>query len=177
VITAIKKQSVPLAEIEGHFFTVQLQGLHYFTTLESKDVASPTSKRMLLKFDFATAMLPAVKLVGHLYPEVALSSRLVGNPTGPVIPFLSPSGKTGKAFVCSAPLGTPGQHTYLLLSAEPIPVLEEQAETTLTFIGGFDPSEVVSDLTSATAFLALSYPLDDIAVMSRRLGTIDFRPC
>jgi len=177
VYTTIKKNSVPLPEMGGHLFTMQIQGLTDFDLATPKEVAAPPSnRRIFLKFSFPSTP-EAVKFVGFLYSESALRARLAGDGIiGPTMPLVTPTGKTYDAFVCSAPPGQPGEHRYLLVYAVSIPVLSKEHPTALTFIGGFDSPDVVNDLAKVTTFLALAYPASDPKGLAARIGTIDFRP-
>jgi hypothetical protein len=70
-------------------------------------------------------------------------------------------------------LGT--QHrNYLLLTCEPIPKLDKDRFSTVTFIGGFDPRSVALNHERDTSFLALAYPAtDSYDDLVHQLGSVD----
>ena len=41
------------------------------------------------------------------------------------------------------------------------------------FIGGFDPPEVMNDLSKPFSFLYMSYPAPNYETLEKRLGSID----
>ena len=175
VFTAIKKQSVPINEVEGHEFTIQLQGLGSFQKLEPEnEIAPPSAKRTTLKFSFGNEEPEAVKFVGFWYSQQAISKLLTSGVVGKMMILNAPNGKVYRAFICSSPPGHAGDERILALSCEGIPRLDKDEETALTFIGGFDRREIVNNLTATTSFLALSYPVANPDELITKIGSIDF---
>ena len=175
VYTAIKKQSVPISKIQGHTFTVQLQGLTSFEQLDrTEHNLPPTVKRTILNFSFGTEAPAAVKIVGRWYSQAVLMNNMQSGILGPVMTAVNPAGRSYSAFLCSAPERHAGEGRILVITCEPIPSLSKDEETTLTFIGGFDEPAIVNDLSKTTSFLALSYPIENADELATRIGTIDF---
>jgi hypothetical protein len=175
VFTGIKKQSVPIKEVEGHEFTIQLQGLGSFQKLEPEnEISPPSAKRTILKFSFGTEEPEAIKFVGFWYSQQAISKRLTSGVLGKIMTLNSPNGKVYRAFICSAPPGHADDERILALSCEAVPRLDKDEETALTFIGGFDRPEIVNNLTETTSFLALSYPVVNPDELITKIGSIDF---
>ena len=176
VLTAIKKQAVPINEIQGHVFTIQLQGLGCFEPLEpAAETPLATTKHITLKFPFSSEEPEAIKFVGFWYPQDAILNRLTSGIVGPMMTLNTRNGKSYRAFICSAPHGHAGEERILALAYEGIPRLDKGGEAALTFIGGFDRPEIVNDLTKTTTFLALWYPVTNADELTTRLGSIDFR--
>ena len=175
VFTAIKKQSVPINKIQGHIFTVQLQGLTSFDEVSPSEYdLPPTTKRTVLNFSFGSEEPEAVKIVGRLYSQDVLIRNMQSGVLGPVMTVTNPQGKSYSAFLCSTPQGHAGEGKILVITCEGIPKLSKEEETTLTFIGGFDDVAIVNDLSKTTTFLALSYPVENAAELAERIGSIDF---
>ena len=176
IYTTIKKQSVPLDEIQGHFFPTQLQGLASFEKLETNEYnVQPTNRRTVLNFSFGDNEPESIKIVGRLYQHSVLACNTIGGSgIRSVITVVSPEGKYYAAFCCSAPAGHPGDRRILVITCEGIPTLSKDAETALTFIGGFDNPSIVNDLSVPTTFLALIYPVNDSDDLVKKIGSIDF---
>ncbi len=175
VLPLVRKSSIPLAKAEGHLFTIQLQGLGDFEVADpKKDSGPPTSRRTVLNFHFGESEPEAVKIVGRWYSRDALSSRIQGIVRGPNVVCETPAGKRYSAFLLAPLNGVPAQDYVLLLTCEGIPCLDKEERSVLTFIGGFDYSDIINDLSRDTTFLALSYPVSNPIELSRRLGSIDY---
>lgn len=172
VFTRVRKQAVPLDAVEGHVFTVKLQGLAAFERVAPGEDREASLKRTSLNFDFGTETPQAVAIVGFLYREESVYGAILEGEVGPMMTLTDPHGKHRQAFMCSAPLGRLGENRILALTCEAIPPLTSEEETTLTFIGGFDSGEV-ANAQRAMKMLALIYPAQDAEVLASRLGTID----
>jgi hypothetical protein len=184
VFTRVRKQSVPLDEVAGHLFTLQVQGLHGFDVLEeARWDEPPNERRTTLTFDLGIEAPEAVKIVARLYTGEALHnaiSRSAGptssNTVGPITVTQDPTGVERPAFLASAPSGRPGDHRILVLIAEVIPSMTADEDTTLTFIGAFDPQATALDPMQSTSVLALVYPASTVDELLPRIGTIDLVP-
>lgn len=176
VISAIRKQSIPLAKAEGHIFSAQLQYLRDFEVADpKKDSGIHTNRRTVLTFNLGKSEPEAVKIVGRWYSRATLNSRIQGdNVLGPKVASETPTGKKYWAFLLAPSRNTPTQEYVLLLTCEGIPQLDKQKRSALTFIGGFDSPDVVNDLTKKTTFLALSYPASNPEELTEQLGSIDY---
>jgi hypothetical protein len=180
VKSAIRKQSIPLAQSEGHIFSAQLQYLRDFEVADpKKDSGTHTNKRTVLNFQFTGSEPESVKIIGRWYSSAALLTRIHGIVPKTWVPgptlCETPSGKRYLALLLAPPIGTPTQEYVLILTCEDIPRLDKQQRSALTFIGGFDSDNIVNDLSKDTTFLALSYPMSNPEELAQRLGSIDFR--
>ena len=142
VRTEIKKQSVPLDNVEGHLFSLHVQGLHGFEAAQESDKAvAPSRKRTVVRFMLEDPLPGSIKFVGRLHSSGWLQARAVNGMVSPTMQLVQPDGTTRHAFVWSSPLGTPGQERCLVLSIEPLPRLDQARSTSLVFVAGFDARE------------------------------------
>jgi len=96
------------------------------------------------------------------------------NPTptvDPVLLMMDPDGKQVNACMVASPAEKTGH--VLAITCEPVPKLGPDPEIVL-FYGGFDPAEVMNDLTKEAGFLALLYPVSQAEKMRERLGSVDY---
>lgn len=176
VLSIVRKQSIPLAEAEGHLFTVQLQGLQGFQPVDvRKDFSAPTPRKTVVTFELKNTMLnyDTFKLLGHWYSMSKFTQNTVGSPSGPLLPVVKPDGQMIPGVVISAPPNYRFSDRVLLVTIENVPKLTEEEDTVLTFVGGFDPPSVILDLSVNTSFLSLSYPASDYSALKLRLGSAD----
>lgn len=168
--TAILKNAAPLSEINGHFFTAQLQGLHCYKS-ESK-LTPNSNEKITLDFDFGEREPESIKIVGRLYSTEVLMNSIVGEVEGPKVQVETDSGEKGVAFLIGDPFNRKHEK-IMLITCKVIPRLDSNADTALTFIGGFDHVDMVNNTNLDTAFLALSYPVSDYDELRKRVGTVD----
>jgi hypothetical protein len=171
VRSEIRRQGVPLDQVEGHFFTVEARGLGQFATPTRKHERArvPNPSGTTLTFTMSDGEPDAVKVVGRMYPFREQEGP--EDPSAPVVLQRS-DGQLQPAFVCSAPLGRPGEDRIVLLSCEPIQYAG--SESSLLFLGGFDPPAIVADLSQPMGVLAFTYPANGWEDLERRLGSVDF---
>ena len=179
VFSVVRKQSIPLVKDEGHIFTVQFQHLEDFELAdEEKDRGVYTPKRTVLTFDLGSFTPEAVKIVGRWHSLTELKNRIhSAKPTttfGPKAVCATPQRKRYLAFLLSSPQSFPVREFVLILTCEKIGRLDKERQSALTFIGGFDASDIINDLSKDTSFLALSYPASNYDDLVRRIGSIDF---
>jgi hypothetical protein len=175
VRTEIKKQSVPLADVEGHIFSLHIHGLHGFDKASGRDRASGVSvERTLVRFRLEDPLPGSIKFVGRLHSSAWLQARANDGMVVPTMQLSQPDGSLRPAFVWSSPIGTPSQERCLVVSIELQPQLDQTRVTSLLFVGGFDSSEAMDDLSKPVSFLALSYPVENVDQLRARLGSIDF---
>jgi hypothetical protein len=178
VISAVRKQGVPLAQLDGHFFTVHATGLERFRASGPKDVRDrlPNPRRTSLSFRLTGRRPRSVKFVGRLHLSDSLERMLPDRGVlEPKVMTLSPDGTIRPTFVCSSPAGSRGQDRFLLLSCEPMAGFARGRGSSLLFIGGFDAPAITSDQSKPTTMLAFSYPVRNAEELRRRIGSIDFR--
>jgi hypothetical protein len=177
VVSAIRKRGIPLAELDGHFFSVHARGLGHFSVSTTKDQRDslPNPSRTSLSFKFTGKRPRAVKFVGRLHSAEALEQMLPGGVVDARMATKSPDGVIRAVFVCSSPAGTPGDDRLLLLSCESLPLTDRGRQSFLLFIGGFDPPAAINDHSKPTTMLAFTYPVRNADEIRSRIGSIDFR--
>jgi hypothetical protein len=174
VRTIIRKQSVPLDEVEGHLFSLHVQGLENFdVATAAEENASLSPKRTRIRFSFDEQNPEAVKFVGRLHSASWLQQRAANGIIEPIMPLLAPDGRTRPGLVCSTLIGAPGQDRCLVLSCEPLPRLDQGRASSLVFVAGFDARAAMADTSQPVSFLALSYPAENVDDLRQRLGSID----
>jgi hypothetical protein len=177
VLTLIKKNAVPLADLEGHLFTLHVHGLEGFDALDDAELnEAPNVKRTGVRFTLGPDCPGSVKLVGMLYRDTTLERRSADGIVHPVMQLKTPDGTILSGFICSQVLGRPGQERCVLIYCESMPKLDQGRESSMLFVSGFDSAAAMNDVTRAVSFLAFSYPADNVEDLRRRLGSIDFTP-
>lgn len=172
VLTKVKKQSIPLSYMEGHIFTIKLQGLNEFVKVDQKEHTKNTDKQIILNYNFSKPP-QAIKFVGRWYSRTNLIKRIKGKVTGPKVPCETDDGKKYIGFLITHPFKHIDQNYVLLLVCEEIPIIDKNRESALTFIGGFDHPDILNDLTKDTTFLALLYPASNYDELIKQIGSID----
>jgi hypothetical protein len=171
IITAIRRKSIALDKQHGHLFSLLVQGLQALDVAHPLKDAVTSSKRAIV--DFAMEPPEAVKFVGRWFD---VNKLRFNNPTptiGPTIPMVDPDGRETNACMVASPVQN-ARHV-LAITCEPIPKLGPDPEI-FVFYGGFDPVEVMNDLTKEAGFLAFLYPVSEAEKMRERLGTVDYVP-
>lgn len=173
IFTQIRKKSVPLRSQSGHLFTVMVWGIPSFDLASKKKDQVSNDKRSILTFAFEEIPI-ALKFVGMWYSTQLLSTRHIGGCInfGPKAPLLSSDGRIREGLLLVDPFLGNGKEYALSLYCEKIP--SEDTKEALTFIGGFDPPEIIEDHDRNTNLLALMYPAEDIDNLSTKIGSIDF---
>ncbi len=77
------------------------------------------------------------------------------------------------AFLAGPPLNWPLHEFMILVACESTLALEKESKSLLMFIGGFDPPEIMDDLSKPFSFLYMSYPASDYEDLEKRIGNID----
>jgi hypothetical protein len=173
VRTEIRRQSIPLDRQYGHIFSVLIQGIEGFDKADDNKVAGSSSKRTVIAFQFESLPKPgAIKLVGRWY---GLSSLPLGGElqpsVGPILTAQHPDERQQNGFLLASPYSN-AQHV-LFITCESIPGLGLEPEL-LTFYGGFDPRDLMDDITKEAGFLAFIYPASDFEKLKKTIGTVDF---
>ena len=173
IVTAVRKRSTPLADVNGHLFTVQLQGLEHFAALTGRDLKS-TAKRAPVVFEFEREPT-AVKIVGRLDSASDVARRLIRiEGTRPWFGAVRPGLPTlPGVWLSVGKLGTTSEY-ILTLTFEEVPPVSPGKTSILTFAAGFDSPDVVLDYSRKTTFLMLISPAgEDPSEAARVLGSVD----
>src|SRR4051812_4019139 len=172
----IHKRAVPLADQAGHLFTMHVKSVRAFRD-DHFDLAaiSPTeaAKRTPVGFTMPVDDDSEIAFIGRLYTEERLRHMfawkagldgcvgpiLVGDLNDPNVQYV----------MLAPPQERPLSDHILLLTCRTVALEESVPGPMLLFIGGFDRSEQVNDLTADTTILALKYPATNWEELSRSL--------
>jgi hypothetical protein len=170
VKTVVRRQSVPLAEQQGHLFTLIVQGLRAFESVNVAKENTASSRRTTLTFDIRDRFPKAVRIIGRWYWIEDLPVDPRPPVIGPQIQAVDPDGNIYNAFI----VGNPHDKKHVLvLTCIPQDSISP-AHDLMMFIGGFDPASRVTNSKRPTRFLAFLYPADDYGELKKRLGSIDY---
>ncbi len=177
VRTEIRKQSVPLSELSGHIFTVQIQGFNGFEEARGKKYDHGWSEaRNTIHFDLQ-GNFPALKFVATWERSSDFIKDLkapIGIETvGPQIVYNGTKDK-GIGFILSPNLNNPFSDYILLLRVHIIERIDKDRNSILAFIGGFDPINKMNDLSQEATFLSLVYPVAHLDAIKKILLSMDF---
>lgn len=174
VRSTVRKQAVPLTEATEHLFTVQLQGLSEFEPAEPRDDSAPvTMKRKTVNFKFHDIDPEALKIVGRWYSRSQVANKVKNPVNSPIIRGMTEDGQRLTGVLLANPFPVKGGEYVLLLTCEPIPLMGHDRPASLSFMGGFDPPEIVNDPSKETSFLAFTYPVSNIEELAKEIGSID----
>lgn len=173
--TEVRKKSVPLRQVEGHLFTVHLQGVRNFKPSGHR---SNNGKRFTFNLDLEDPFSGGIKVVGSWYArEKAARNNPGGKIIGPYVLWSRPDGPLSRGVLLAPPLNTPMGDYILALTCDPMPLFSTQQAPLLLAIGGFDEGPVASDPNHDTSILALYYTdrassFDELSLL---LGSVDFQ--
>lgn len=174
VRTDIRKSGVPFGRISGHIFTVTLQGIDRYQSIQ-KDAKTKRGSNVIA---FSPPPEPegAYKFVAHIYSEQELAKRLTSHGTGLWIRCVNESGKLSWGITLATQFQSEQGRRFILLVLESVEKMCAQFDEMLLFLGGFDPPEIALNPSKDTQALILLYPEKDCTdELIRRVGTIDVR--
>lgn len=161
--TEIRKKSTPLNKLNGHLFTIMLQGIENFEETQSSKYDNGWSEeKSVINFDLEGMEFEALKFVAF-WGSFENQTKGLNVPSGkdkigPQIVYVDKAGIISAGFLIGPEFGNPFTDYILQLRVALIPKLSNQKETTLTFLGGFDTLEQVSDQSRNCSFLTFIYP-------------------
>ena len=171
IVTAVKRQSVPLRRQEGHIFSLLIQGLNALERADPVRDAIASTKRASI--EFALEPPEAVKIIGRWHDINKLRCSEANSVVGPAVPSLDADGTRGDAILVASPY--PEVRHVLGLSCVPIHKLGSEPEV-FVFYGGFDAPEAMTNPTKEAGFLAFIYPIGESEKTRQRLGDVDYVP-
>ncbi|MEN9561091.1 MAG: hypothetical protein RIQ56_364 [Candidatus Parcubacteria bacterium] len=181
IFTRIKRQATPLGEIDGHLFTIMFQNLNWFEEGKGdKDKHHQSPERSVIEFVMDDMPDAAYKFVALWRPFSSFVKDI--QPSHPTAKAIGPhivrrKGPNPSAGFLLNPLeGNPAQGYVLVLAIESVPILDKEHDSTIVFIGGFDPVNVVNNKQVPSSFLALMYPSVNPGELVKTIGTIDYEP-
>jgi hypothetical protein len=175
VRTEIRKKALPLDKLDGHLFTVALQGVEGF---EKADIVKYdhkfSTKKCVVNFDVNILEFEALKFVAMWNPfdsvVSAISKDNKEKRIGPKFVRKSKDGTLFQGFMISPEPRNPFNGYMLSLGLTAIPKLNKTEETSLSFIGGFDQNIVNSDPSKDYSFLVFRSWFLISSLMSLREG-------
>ncbi|NGO54103.1 hypothetical protein [Allomesorhizobium camelthorni] len=178
VKTEIKKQSVPIQELNGHIFTAMLQGIDGFEQANGKKYDHGWSdKRTTVEFNLGTIPIETIKFVAIMQPlhETVKGVRPIPNSNAIGPKFVYPKeGEPGLGFLLAPPESNPLAGHILQLRLHMIPHLDAKEDRSFFMLmGGFDPLEKIHDTTQSAECLVLSYPAENVDELKKAIGSID----
>jgi len=173
VKTEIIKKSVPLNQINGHFFTAKFQGIHHFKT-EKLSKKTIKKERQIIDFNFEDENPNSIKVVGRMYSKTELIGKIEGNARGPIMHTLTDSGERSLGILIGDPV-LRQREKVIVVTCEKIPIFDKESESAVSFIGGFDERSITLNTSLDTSFLALSYPASNYEQLRKEIGSIDYR--
>jgi hypothetical protein len=171
IVTAVKRQSVPLDRQEGHIFSLLIQGLNALEPADPVKDAITSTKRASIEFSLEPP--EAVKIIGRWCHVDKLMCSEPNSVVGPVVPTIDPDGKYGEAILVASPYAN--VRHVLAISCVPFHKLSSEPEIFL-FYGGFDSPEVMTNAAKEAGFLAFLYPISESEKTKQRLGSVDYVP-
>ncbi len=121
VLTKIKKESVPLKNIHGHFFTIMLQGVRDYTeTKSNNDYSYSKTKTQRLRhfYSIKSEGLSALKFVGRYYNQNKIAHQIVGEVKGSIVPCQTDTGKKYTGFLIKHPFENSTKDNVILLTCK-----------------------------------------------------------
>jgi hypothetical protein len=151
VKTVVRRQSVPLADQQGHIFTLIVQGLRAFESVSTTKENAMSAKRTTLTFAIKDPFPRAVRIIRRWYWIEDLPVEPRPPVIGPQIQAIDPDGIVHNAFI----IGSPHDKKHVLvLTCIPQDSISP-AHDLMMFVGGFDPSSTITKSKRPTRFLAL----------------------
>jgi hypothetical protein len=175
VRTVLRKQSAPLAVLNGHMFTSTFGGITTFEKLEGDFEKLNTRKHggIGLLFNEDPGW---IKVKGFWYSRQTAARRLANLAVnGKVGPLVGNGWGTTTAFLGPWNKGRVGKHV-LILHAETLPNFRSNDRPGQIFIGGFDTEYRVNDLAQDTSMLVFSYPASNFVLLQESMESIDYVP-
>jgi len=177
VKTEIRKQSIRLEELNGHLFTLTVQGLQDFDQgVGEKYNHGWSKKRSIINFNLLDNLIGSIKFVGvwQSFENFKLEKITPSNSLESVGPqFCYKSDKPGFGFLLSPNEDNIFNRYILSLRATLEPIIDKERESAACFIGGFDDIKKVNQLNEEVSFLSMVYPIDKPEEFLKKIGSID----
>lgn len=173
VRTAAIKQAVPLSQAGGHIFTARFQGFSHFNELERNRTS--TKQRGIIPFSFEDEKnVQSIKFVCHIQSEDQLTKRGGYNNTAIWMKVQLPDGRMFLGIALATPFYFEGVRRYLILYAECTDYFITNVEKGISFMGGFDPEDVVFDHSrDTTCLMMFIHELTNMNQLAATFGSID----
>ncbi len=162
--TTVKRLACPLRDINGHAFTVHVQGINQFPELAEKDVIqAQKGTRSIIGYTADEKAPKMISIAGSVFERNTYFSHLAGRrlhavKAGEYTGYIYPDGRQETVAILTDPVEKLSRRNSLLvelrLSTHTIP---DSDSDIIRFIGGFDGLDFkrIKDLPG---FLALKFP-------------------
>jgi hypothetical protein len=172
IFTQIRREAAPLNEVNGHLFSVMLQGFNQFEPLDPGK--RNKKRRSTVVLALSDAAQPAVKIVGRLYREDRAPLAALHDVPGSTGYSVATEHGVVPGVLLLTSLRSGGRRWFLLITMESIPLINHQGEAFMTFMGGFDHECVAFDHSLPLECLMFFYPhRGDLQHVIDRAGTVD----
>lgn len=169
----LAKQAVPLDAVNGHLFTVYLNGLAGFRRSDDKLGALTSTKRGGIIFGFGEQDPGWIQITGHRHGRhQALDRYRQYAVQGQVGPLVQSAEDDVQRALLAPWNNAQGGDTVLVLEARPLPAFPVETQPMLLFVGAFDAAAAVRDPEQATTMLAFQYPATDVEALRQGLERI-----
>ena len=195
ILTRIRKKSVPLNDLNGHLFSIHVQGIKDFKQYvhnnednqqfpNNEDKKTPLKKKHII-LQLEGPEPDSIKIVGRLFTKQYFLSLLNKPHDNPL--FIQRSKKPVVlhrvqkkvyqicGWVICPPLNGDYGNYVLVISYSKIQKLCNDSYSKLVFIGGFDNKKITRDHSRNTKFLSFIYPFDNVEKIKQLLSCIDIR--
>lgn len=165
VRTIVRRKAVRLDKLSGHLFTIKVQGLSGFKDVAPRDRRGSKKRRLVILE--TPEPTEGLKVVAMLYPMSALG-RIIPRPApvvGPIVPTIGAEGAIARAVLLSWP-SEAVDGRVLLVRIEPSSETDPDRETSLFFVGGFDPENIVFDHAKESGFMFLAAPIKESVILN-----------
>ena len=150
--TEIRRQSSRLDTLNGHMFSLLVQGLGSLETAHPTKDTRTSPKRTLIDFHIDPKS-EAIRFVGRWYDVNSLRVSTPESSVGPTIPIVDSGGNRTEGILLASP--HPKLRHVLVVSCLSMPSLGPDPEIFL-FYGGFDHGETMTDAHKEAGFLCVS---------------------
>lgn len=174
VKTLVRRQSFRLDGPIGHLFQMTVFGLHGFERWTERD---ERKKRPCVFWSFGR-IPEAVNIVGE-WTRAAMLQATVPEPTREVGPPIALHGRDSREetrlVLFAPPRGPAAQTHFLTINSHVTDPPTADTDSTLVFIGGWDPHELggPEEQPVHTGALMATYPVSDPEQAALRMPTID----
>lgn len=156
ILTKVRKKAVPIKDLAWHVFTIMLQGFQWFNEMNESDYNSKKQWKYTIDFTEMNDTLEWVKFVGRWFHR---SSLWYNSDWTPQISEPIAYIKVWDELIWWYYLSSSSWPNHILhLSYELVPWVDLSHKPCLTFMGWFDPIEIIDSPNVWSSVLFLSYP-------------------
>jgi hypothetical protein len=173
VRSELRKQSVPLADLDGHMFSAHFSGITQFTKLDGPypSLNRTTNGGIVLNLDQDPGW---IKVMGFWHTRQQAARQFQNYAVNGVIgPMIGDDLGYSTAFLGPWNKGS-GGNAILVLQSQTLPNFDPGNSPMQLFIGGFDTDYKVNDLFQDSSVLTFKYPAVDFESLKATMESIDY---